>query len=101
MFIIQSSDLSQIYGCDLEQNQTGVIVIGKGQHHPQYSQDIIRIHSLMIYSDIIEQNIEHNITRRYKNSFIALYSIHPKIKKWRYNFYRTVHDLSVFYRLTV
>ena len=27
---------------------------GKGPHYPQYSYDIIRIHSLMIYSDIIE-----------------------------------------------
>ena len=30
---------------------------GKGPHYPQYSYDIIRIHSLMIYSDIIEYNI--------------------------------------------
>ena len=30
---------------------------GKGPQYPQYSYDIIRIHSLMIYSDIIEYNI--------------------------------------------
>ena len=53
MFIIQSADLSHISGCDLEQNQTGVIIKGKGPKCPQYSYDIIRIHSLMIYSDII------------------------------------------------
>ena len=29
----------------------------KGPHYPQFSYDIIRIHSLMIYSDIIEFNI--------------------------------------------
>ena len=57
VFIIQSADLSHIFGCDLEQNQTGVIMKGKGPHCPQYSYDIIRIHSLMIYSDIIEYNI--------------------------------------------
>ena len=57
VFIIQSADLSHIFGCDLEQNQTGVIMKGKGPHYPQYSYDIIRIHSLMIYSDIIEYNI--------------------------------------------
>ena len=57
MFIIQSADLSHIFGCDLEQNQTGVIRKGKSPHHPQYSYDIIRIHSLMKYSDIIEYNI--------------------------------------------
>ena len=57
VFIIQSADLSHIFGCDLEQNQTGVIMKRKGPHYPQYSYDIIRIHSLMIYSDIIEYNI--------------------------------------------
>ena len=57
VFIIQSADLSHIFGCDLEQNQTGVIMKGKSPHYPQYSYDIIRLHSLMIYSDIIEYNI--------------------------------------------
>ena len=57
VFIIQSADLSHIFGCDLEQNQTCVIMKGKGSHYPQYSYDIIRVHSLMIYSDIIEYNI--------------------------------------------
>ena len=57
VFIIQSADLSHIFGCDLEQNQTGVIMKRKGPHYPQYSYDIIRIHSPMIYSDIIEYNI--------------------------------------------
>ena len=57
VFIIQSADLSHIFVCDLEQNQTGIIMKGKSPHYPQYSYDIIRIHSLMIYSDIIEYNI--------------------------------------------
>ena len=54
VFMIQNADLSHIFGCDLEQNQTGVILKGKGPHYPQYSYDIIRIYSLIIYSDIIE-----------------------------------------------
>ena len=57
MFIIQSAGLSHILVCDLEQNQTGVIIKRKGPHYPQYSYDIIRIHSLTIYSDIKEYNI--------------------------------------------
>ena len=56
MFIIQSADLSHIFGCDLEQNQTGVIMKGKGSLNPQYFHDIIIIHSLMIFSDNIEKN---------------------------------------------
>ena len=58
MIRTQSADLSQTFGCVLEQNQTGVIMKGKGSHYPQYSYDIIRIRSLMIYSDIIEHIIE-------------------------------------------
>ena len=54
MFIIQSSDFSHVFGCDLERNQTVIIRKGKG---PQYSYDIIRLHSLIIYSDIIKYNI--------------------------------------------
>ena len=30
---------------------------GKGPHHPHYSYDIIRIHSLMLYTDLTEYNI--------------------------------------------
>ena len=57
VFIVQSADLSHIFNCDLEQNQTGIIMKRKCPHYPQYSYDIIRIHSLMIYSDFIEYNI--------------------------------------------
>ena len=32
VFIIQSADLSHVFGCYLEQNQTGVIRKGKGPH---------------------------------------------------------------------
>ena len=57
MFIIQSSDLSHVFGCDLERNQAVIIRKGKGPHYPQYSYDIIRIHSLIFYSDIVKYNI--------------------------------------------
>ena len=57
VFIIQSADLSHIFGCDLDQNQTGIIMKGKGPHHPQKFYDIVRINSLMIYSDIIDYSI--------------------------------------------
>ena len=52
-----SSDLNHFLSCDFEQNQTGVIMSGKGPHYLQYSYDIIRIRSLMIYTDIIEYRI--------------------------------------------
>ena len=56
VFIIQKIDLSHIYGCDLKQNQTGVVMKGKGPHVPQYSHFIRKVKSVMIYSDIIEYN---------------------------------------------
>ena len=54
VFIIQSADLSHIFDCGLEQNQTWVIYKGKSPQYPPYSYDIIRKHSLVIYIDIIE-----------------------------------------------
>ena len=57
MFIIQSADLSHFFGCDLEPNQTVVIMKGKVPHYPQYSYHIIKIQSLIIYSHIVEYNI--------------------------------------------
>ena len=29
-------------------------MIGKGPHEPEFAYDIVRIHSLMIYSDLVE-----------------------------------------------
>ena len=36
MLINQNADLSHVFGCDLEQNQTGVMMSGIGPHYPQY-----------------------------------------------------------------
>ena len=52
MFIIQSTDLSHIFGCDL-----GVKMKENTPHYPQYSHDIIGIHPLKIYSDIVENKL--------------------------------------------
>ena len=35
----------------------GVFMSGAGPHYPKYPDDIVRIHSLTIYSDIVEYNI--------------------------------------------
>ena len=32
-------------------------MIGKGPHEPEFANDIVRIHSLIIYSDLVECNI--------------------------------------------
>ena len=35
---------------------------GKGPHKPEFAYDIVRIHSLMIYTDLIEYNIVGDTT---------------------------------------
>ena len=51
-----STDLGRIFGNNVG-NEFGVVMIGKGPHEPEFAYDIVRIHSLMIYSDIVEYNI--------------------------------------------
>ena len=51
-----STDLGHIFGNNVG-NEFGVLMIGKGPHEPEFAYDIVRIHSLMIYSDIVEYKI--------------------------------------------
>ena len=51
-----STDLGHIFGNNVG-NEFGVLMIGKGPHEPEFACDIVRIHSLMIYSDLVEYSI--------------------------------------------
>ena len=51
-----STDLGHIFGNNVG-NHFGVLMKGKGHHDPQFAYDIVRIHSLMIYSDLVEYSI--------------------------------------------
>ena len=51
-----STDLGHIFGNNVG-NEFGVLMIGKGPHEPALAYDIVRIHSLMINSDLVEYNI--------------------------------------------
>ena len=51
-----STDLGHLFGNNVG-NHFGVLMKGKGAHEPQFAYDIVRIHSLMIYSDLVEYNI--------------------------------------------
>ena len=53
---IFSTDLGHIFGGDVR-NDSGILMSGKGPHEPTFAYDIVRIHSLMIYTDIVEYNI--------------------------------------------
>ena len=45
--------LGHIFG-SIVGNEFGVMLRGKGPHEPEFAYDIVRIHSLMIYTDLIE-----------------------------------------------
>ena len=51
-----STDLGHIFGSNVA-FEFGIMLIGKGPHKPDLVYDIVRIHSLMIYTDLIEYNI--------------------------------------------
>ena len=51
-----STDLGHNFGNNVG-NEFGVLTIGKGPHEPEIAYDIFRIHSLMIYSNLVEYNI--------------------------------------------
>ena len=51
-----STDLGHIFGNNVG-NEFGVLMIGKGPHKPEFAYDIVRIHSLIIYSDLVEYSI--------------------------------------------
>ena len=53
---IVSTDLGHIFGGDMR-NYSGILMSGKGPHEPTFAYDIVCIHSLMIYTDIVEYNI--------------------------------------------
>ena len=51
-----STELGHIFGNNVG-NEFGVLMIGKSPHEPKFAYDNVRIHSLMIYSDLEEYNI--------------------------------------------
>ena len=48
--------LTHIFGNNVG-NQFGVLMKGKSPHEPQFAYDLVRIHSLMIYSYLVEYSI--------------------------------------------
>ena len=51
-----STDLRHIFKKKVR-NEFGVMLRGKGPHKPKFAHDFVRIHSLIIYTDLIEYNI--------------------------------------------
>ena len=51
-----STELGHIFGSNVGIN-FGIMLRGEGPHKPEFAYDIVRIHSLMIYIDLIEYKI--------------------------------------------
>ena len=54
--VISSIDLGHIFVGDAR-NDRGILMLSEGPHKPLFAYDIVRIHSLMIYTDIVDYNI--------------------------------------------
>ena len=55
-FAFCSTNLGHIFGNNVG-NEFGELMIGEGPHEPDFACDIVRIHSLTIYSNLVEYNI--------------------------------------------
>ena len=51
-----NTDLGHIFGNNVG-NEIGVLMIGKGPHEPEFAYDIVRIHSLIIYTDLVSTTL--------------------------------------------
>ena len=51
-----STDWGHVFGNNVG-NEFGVLMIGKGPHEPEFAYDIVRIHSFITYSDLVEYSI--------------------------------------------
>ena len=51
-----STDLGHIFGNNVG-NEVGVLMIGKSPLEPEFAYDLVRNHSLMIYSDLVKYSV--------------------------------------------
>ena len=57
LLVLFSADFCHIFGSEEAVFDMGVFMGGTGPHCPKFLYDIVQIHILMIYSDIVESNI--------------------------------------------
>ena len=70
-----STDLGHIFGI-IVGNEFGVMLRGKGPHKPKFAYDIVRIYSLMIYTDLID----HKVVGDTKAPLLRCFSLISKLK---------------------
>ena len=69
------TDLGHILGNNVG-NELGLLMIRKGPHEPEFADDNVRIHSLMIYSNLVDYNIVGDT----KTSLLRCFPFFSKLK---------------------
>ena len=82
-------DLGHIFGSNVG-NGFGVMLRKKGNHKPKFAYDIVLIHFLMIYTELIE----NNIVGYTKAPLLHCFPFFSKLKAARLYSYWTVHQLT-------
>ena len=57
LLVIFSTNLCHVFGCEEAVYGMEVFMSGDGPHFPKFPYDIVRIHTMMTYSGIVEYNI--------------------------------------------
>ena len=90
-----STDLGHIFQGGVR-NDLGILMHGKGPHEPTFAYDIVRIHSLKIYTDIVEYNVVGDtkapLLRRFP--FMSKLKSGDKITTGQYMNYQTFSNLQ-------
>ena len=84
-----STDLGHKFGTYVG-NEFGAMLRRKGHQKPDFAYDIVRIHSLMIYTDLIEYNIVGDT----KAALLRCFPFFFENQVWRLYNNWTVHELS-------
>ena len=90
-----SIDFGHIFGNNVG-NEFGVLVIGKSPHEPEFAYDIDRIHSLKIYSILVEYNIIGNTKAALLRCFLFISKLKGRdiITTGEYMNYQTFSNLQ-------
>ena len=71
-------DLGNFFGSNVG-NEFGMMLRANGPHEPEFAYDIVRIHSLMIYTDLIVVQYRW----RHESPNAALLSFHSEAQSWK------------------
>ena len=93
---IFNTDLEHCFGRNVG-NDFGVMLRGTGPHKPEFAYDNIRIHSLKIYTDLIEYNINGDTKAPLLQCFpfISKLIAADSVSTGQYMIYQTISNLQL------